>query len=1226
MKRAVLGAALCLFAAGCEVTAPPPPSRIGGAQFITFRCAPRVTLPAEGFPALGAAGAPLDGCGCTQYRDDGVLGLLDAAACVTGNAEVRAYVAGNSVGEVAVVRLNRGPATGEARILDSDETVPGVTGIYVDDIVSDLESDPAGRFVISVNATSGTLSIIVDDFALQPALVIEPGLGPLSSIAVWPPIEQALPRDADGLELPAIRRAWITAPTARRVLELDLEQVSALLDGVDVPADAVVTRIYDMPGTAVPAAIAVHPDGQRIYVGHAATPAITEFDVETGAASRVLDLSRRAECRDGYLANVISRDADESCADGFDNDGDGVSDADDPDCQGEFAVEWADSACPQRAGCADGIDNNGDGLVDRDDPTCAAGDGRWEGEPPACANGIDDDGDGLVDREDLGCRTEADNDERPAGDGLESGSQCADGQDNDGDGLIDLAEDPGCSDTLNAAARYAEERPSACADGLDNDGDGLIDFVGGDTDCYAASDDAEGASRLELGPREIVTARFVINGQTRHYLYTTESVGFLVSADLDANALVARYTGLERTVVDMTLRQRGEDNALLAIVSDSTLRSLLITEPAPLLTEDGRDVFARFDGAYEVTRIESFDDESFDVGHFEHTGVRVQAFYTIESGAAARITALDGICPAVAQSEDGTCPPGRSPLLDTCPPTACTDGGGCPSDFACLDGACVALCETDADCGDAELCDPTVPDDGTPRMVCRTRCRVDDRGLVAVVPPRALCEDGGCGAPCVAHDECGVDLACIAGTCEAWCTADSCRAPFDPATAPPTEPGPGTPLGDPLAMRADRMRILHDEANVRRYAHERTPRVTGSPRLFVRNSPVTVGFDRYPTLCRIPQPTETAAFPGWPIGDCIPPGRTVGQGGGLIDQTDQQIEDELRYRVDTYPYLQVTENRPGRLSSQEFSLAYEGVLPRSESRTGQHAGLVDVPLAAEDSRTGEATNVEGWVLVDYDQNFCSVGVEEGDVLLIDRMVPADPDDADLVEQCADFLEVDVTLSPDQRRDPLRYRVVEVTPFKLILRPDGTAVGDTLSYGGMLRRDDRQPVPALAAPRPAPPQACMAGLSTYRVRVGEAFLLVGSAAGHRHPWVRSGGECVRDPQREERRSRVQLGVPFENEWFRLQLGPSDPEALADDPSEGPTLPYLVDVVLTFEVDGGELIRRLVDLTRLPRAPQDMRWLPNNDLLYVVDGAIQTLIEIGGLDVLRQTPVVTNPSYD
>jgi outer membrane protein assembly factor BamB len=94
--------------------------------------------------------------------------------------------------------------------------------------------------------------------------------------------------------------------------------------------------------------------------------------------------------------------------------------------------------------CADGIDNDGDGLVDHgEDLGCdsAADDsekrsptpGRWQ---LRCDDGVDNDGDGLVDYpSDPGCFSSAGSSENPA---------CADGLDNDADGAIDHPADPQC--------------------------------------------------------------------------------------------------------------------------------------------------------------------------------------------------------------------------------------------------------------------------------------------------------------------------------------------------------------------------------------------------------------------------------------------------------------------------------------------------------------------------------------------------------------------------------------------------------------------------------------------------------------------------------------------------------------------------------------------------------------------------------------------------------------
>lgn len=63
--------------------------------------------------------------------------------------------------------------------------------------------------------------------------------------------------------------------------------------------------------------------------------------------------------------------------------------------------------------CADGQDNDGDGLVDYpNDPGCSAADDGDETDPPQCSDGKDNDGDGLVDfPNDKGCTGADDNDE-----------------------------------------------------------------------------------------------------------------------------------------------------------------------------------------------------------------------------------------------------------------------------------------------------------------------------------------------------------------------------------------------------------------------------------------------------------------------------------------------------------------------------------------------------------------------------------------------------------------------------------------------------------------------------------------------------------------------------------------------------------------------------------------------------------------------------------------------
>jgi hypothetical protein len=84
------------------------------------------------------------------------------------------------------------------------------------------------------------------------------------------------------------------------------------------------------------------------------------------------------------------------CADGLDDDGDGLIDCEDPDCQSS----WACDAAERESDCADGDDNDGDGAVDCADTDCGY---LNECRETACDNGIDDDGDGQMDCNDLDC-------------------------------------------------------------------------------------------------------------------------------------------------------------------------------------------------------------------------------------------------------------------------------------------------------------------------------------------------------------------------------------------------------------------------------------------------------------------------------------------------------------------------------------------------------------------------------------------------------------------------------------------------------------------------------------------------------------------------------------------------------------------------------------------------------------------------------------------------------
>lgn len=76
-------------------------------------------------------------------------------------------------------------------------------------------------------------------------------------------------------------------------------------------------------------------------------------------------------------------------------------------------VEPVVAVVPVLAICADGADNDGDGLIDfPNDPGCSSASDGDETEPAQCADGLDNDGDGRIDHaDDPGCVDAADTDE-----------------------------------------------------------------------------------------------------------------------------------------------------------------------------------------------------------------------------------------------------------------------------------------------------------------------------------------------------------------------------------------------------------------------------------------------------------------------------------------------------------------------------------------------------------------------------------------------------------------------------------------------------------------------------------------------------------------------------------------------------------------------------------------------------------------------------------------------
>ena len=149
-------------------------------------------------------------------------------------------------------------------------------------------------------------------------------------------------------------------------------------------------------------------------------------------------------CNQNQPAGTEGPFGDATCGDGLDNDCDGLTDGNDPDCT------------PVPEICDDGIDNNGNGLVDCADPDC---DGFTGG---ACDTGNS----GICAAGTTACRQlqEFCDQNQPAGtEGPFDSPTCTDGLDNDCDGVTDAA-DPDCA-----------VPPEVCDNGTDDNGNGLID-------------------------------------------------------------------------------------------------------------------------------------------------------------------------------------------------------------------------------------------------------------------------------------------------------------------------------------------------------------------------------------------------------------------------------------------------------------------------------------------------------------------------------------------------------------------------------------------------------------------------------------------------------------------------------------------------------------------------------------------------------------------------------
>ncbi len=110
------------------------------------------------------------------------------------------------------------------------------------------------------------------------------------------------------------------------------------------------------------------------------------------ASSQVNTSTSNIVDNDGFNNKTLAPVMESSCSDGIDNDGDGLIDCDDGDC--DLAPTCITEICDN------GIDDDGDGLVDCADGECFT---NTTNCVEICDNGIDDNGNGLIDGDDIQC-------------------------------------------------------------------------------------------------------------------------------------------------------------------------------------------------------------------------------------------------------------------------------------------------------------------------------------------------------------------------------------------------------------------------------------------------------------------------------------------------------------------------------------------------------------------------------------------------------------------------------------------------------------------------------------------------------------------------------------------------------------------------------------------------------------------------------------------------------
>jgi hypothetical protein len=320
---------------------------------------------------------------------------------------------------------------------------------------------------------------------------------------------------------------------------------------------------------------------------------------------------------------------------------------------------------------------------------------------------------------------------------------------------------------------------------------------------------------------------------------------------------------------------------------------------------------------------------------------------------------------------------------------------------------------------------------------------------------------------------------------------------------------------------------------------------------------------------------------------------------GESEETDNPHSDTTTHGIAVSPV-----NR--HVEGEVWTLTHEGALPGSLRNGGE---LVDDPPIFDDPSA----------------NYCSLGVEAGDTLVITPASVSDDSDCD-----------------PWRVDHLEFLVTEVSPTTLTLESSGACAimdleiiddeGTALALPPTSALLTCGPFERLESTRVAfetvgfPPAKCIEALQSSRIRVPRGtFLVAGSSTGHLHPWRRIGDACVPTIDAPLIQGRAFEAIPLEGAPLQSCDLPLD-DALfsAETPFANPIIAFTIrpgcdvreeeigpelvpsprDVSIQFSLNAG-FIGRVLNVGGIV---ERVRTSPIGDLIHLIDTALNRVLPL------------------